>query len=237
MANVGSINRVISAPPPNLKAVIPISSVVKIKSNPINLNPASFKVNMNVNGMTNHFALNSAISNNVFPAFGSSTKQSIKSFNNLPKKPKQKIIKKKSEKTVPLNPSSFNPKKSKLNANAASYKPMKVSTSVSPKKSQQKQPAFKMPKIGNNTNNNLKSFDFRNLGSLIADNDILNRDHKDYDYDFGAALNESHLDLHSTNSELVKAKKVSIKKEKEQQKIVSVHHDDDYKEYPHDEKD
>jgi len=102
--------------------------------------------------------------------------------------------------------------KSTLNASAPAYVPPSTSTSTSQQfeaapvhshdestgagVTMPKVSRFKMPKIGSNSNRNLRDFDIRNLGPLIADSDILDRDvHRDYVYDFGAALNESHLDL------------------------------------------
>jgi len=58
--------------------------------------------------------------------------------------------------------------------------------------------SFKLPKIGQNTNRNLRDFDIRNLGPLMADDILAARNANDYAYDFGAALNESHLDLEAS---------------------------------------
>ena len=106
---------------------------------------------------------------------------------------------------MPHTNTNINPKKSKLNANAAEFS-IGASTkddhphrgSDNSYKQQGHQQHFKLPKPQENfMNNNIKNFDIRNLGPLITDKDILNRDHvKNYDYDFGAALDESHLDIH-----------------------------------------
>merc|ERR1712129_173047 len=89
MDSSDNVNRVISAPPPNLRAVIPSNH------KGMNLNPASFKMNMHPQKLVSN-----------------ETKETVKQVK------------------------AFNPKKSKLNANAASYKPFKMTTnaSISPKK-------------------------------------------------------------------------------------------------------
>jgi len=128
----------------------------------------------------------------------------------------------------PINPISpidpINPKKSKLNANATEF-----SMNKQMEKRENKQPQ-QQPEI-EKTNSNLKTirrdiddlrnFDIRNLGPLIAgdDDDEAHRHrHSQFDYDFGAALNESHLDLHSVASREEKGKDEDAEKETENEK-------------------
>ena len=97
----------------------------------------------------------------------------------------------------------INPKKSKLNANAVEFtlcptptaSPTKMNDDHNPFKPKSQ---FKIPKPQERfMNNDIKNFDIRNFGPLIADKDVLNRDNvEEIGYDFGAALDESHTIIH-----------------------------------------
>ena len=88
-----------------------------------------------------------------------------------------------------------NPKKSKLNANAASHKPsgLNASSKGSSNSSGHGSNVGSDDSHAFGGHNNIKSFDIRNLGPL--DNNILNRDHhKNIDYDFSAQQDQNLRD-------------------------------------------